>query len=559
MNIRNVLRALSCAGLTTLVVVAAPAVASAAAPNLRALSPNTRFFVPPPPAGSVEQVVQLALHGDVKDAIKVGEMVLTPQAVWLNGGTPAQVEQQVRTAMFEAALQHAVPVFVAYNLPFRDCGSYSAGGAQNTAAYEAWINGVAAGLGDGHAVVLLEPDGLGIIPYNTDINGNAESCQPSLTGTGLTPATANAARYTQLNYAVTTLEKQPTVSVYLDGTHPAWLGVGDIAQRLVKAGVQQAQGFFVNVSNYQYTTNDVYYGTWISDCITYATAVSGGSFAGCPNQYWNGGPPDGWIGTALTPYGIWSDTANTTTDLDQWAGGLDARFASMLGTTVPTTHFVVDTSRDGQGPNNMSIYGAAPYDQSASTVSTLVAGNWCNNPAAGLGTAPSANTGVPLLDAYLWVKTPGQSDGQCDAAGGARAWDYTAYTQPGWPTTAANQALFDPLWGVNDPAAGDWFAPMALSLVKNASPALPSPNGAGGAGLGGRPHAASRRRLERAGGQDDDDRYQPLGRSGAHVSRGVPLGSGDFGLSDRGWRTVWWAWSVGVGHVQSYAGEGARR
>jgi hypothetical protein len=52
------------------------------------------------------------------------------------------------------------------------------------------------------------------------------------------------------------------------------------------------------------------------------------------------------------------------------------------------------------------------------------------------------------------AKTPGQSDGQCDAAGGVRTWDYIDYTQPSWPTAAADQALFDPLWGIDDPAAG---------------------------------------------------------------------------------------------------------
>jgi endoglucanase len=80
---------------------------------------------------------------------------------------------------------------------------------------------------------------------------------------------------------------------------------------------------------------------------------------------------------------------------------------------------------------------------------------------------------VPLLDAYLWVKTPGQSDGQCDSAGGVRAWDYSDYAQPGWPTTASAQSLFDPLWGTDDPAAGDWFDSEALQLAQLASPALP--------------------------------------------------------------------------------------
>ncbi|HEX3806435.1 MAG TPA: glycoside hydrolase family 6 protein [Gaiellaceae bacterium] len=464
---RRLSRLAGLAGLAVLLVLAIPFGAGATGPG-HTLAAGTRFFTPPPSSGAVKQGLQLLATGKAKDALSLAKMEATPQAVWLTGGTPAQVRQQVKETMLEAALERAVPVFVVYNVPFRDCGQYSSGGASDTASYEAWIDGVAAGIGSSQAVVLVEPDGLGIIPYNTDINGNAESCKPDLTGTGLTPAQANAARYTQVNYAVTKLEQQPSTSVYLDATNSAWLSVGDIAQRLVRAGVQQAQGFVDNVSNYQYTGNSTYFSTWVSDCITYATSINPGDFFDCPNQYWNGGPPD-WVGVALTPYAVWSDTA---TEQDLSTAGIDARYAGMLGSTAATTHFVIDTSRNGQGPDDMSAYAAAPYGQSASTVSVLEAGNWCNNPLAGLGNRPSSTTGVPLLDAYLWVKTPGQSDGQCDAAGGVRAWDYSAYTQPGWPTTAAAQALFDPLWGQVSPAAGAWFGSMALALLHNASPSI---------------------------------------------------------------------------------------
>jgi endoglucanase len=120
----------------------------------------------------------------------------------------------------------------------------------------------------------------------------------------------------------------------------------------------------------------------------------------------------------------------------------------------------------------MQTYANATYDQPSSVISALAAGNWCNPPGSGLGPRPTTDTGVPLLDAYLWVKTPGQSDGQCDAAGGVRAWDYSVYTQPGWPADAAGQSLFDPLWGIDDPTAGAWFPQQALQLAQLASPAL---------------------------------------------------------------------------------------
>jgi hypothetical protein len=35
------------------------------------------------------------------------------------------------------------------------------------------------------------------------------------------------------------------------------------------------------------------------------------------------------------------------------------------------------------------------------------------------------------------------------------------------------QALFDLLWGTDDPAAGTWFGPQALQLAQLASPPLP--------------------------------------------------------------------------------------
>ena len=76
------------------------------------LPANTRFYVPPPPDGSVAQIVDLLKHRDVKDAFLIGDMVTTPQAVWLTSGTPAQVKKSVQRAMFGAALQRAVPVFV---------------------------------------------------------------------------------------------------------------------------------------------------------------------------------------------------------------------------------------------------------------------------------------------------------------------------------------------------------------------------------------------------------------------------------------------------------------
>ena len=424
--------------------VMTPAGAATAAPAATAVSrgfgPGTRFFVPPPSPGAPRQILQLLASGDAKDAALITKMETRPRAVWFNSGTPAKVRQQVQQTMVEAAAEHAVPILVAYDIPGRDCAQYSAGGALNEADYEAWISAFAQGIGNGKAIVILEPDALGNMPSDCGLP------------TSVYPFT-DSERIAELQYAVGALEQGPGVSVYLDGTHSAWQSVGTITQRLLEANVQDAQGFFLNVSNYQPTDELTDYGTWISDCIAMVTDTSNPYYdnpSACASQYYPATQSD---------FSTWGLTT-------QW-------YAQNMGNAVATTHFVIDTSRNGDGPNNMQAYASAPYDQPATVLSTLASGTWCNPPNSGLGLRPTADTGVPLLDAYLWVKTPGQSDGQCDSAGGARAWDYSDYTQPEWPATASAQSLFDPLWGTDDPAAGDWFDQEALQLAQLASPPLP--------------------------------------------------------------------------------------
>src|SRR4051812_46277325 len=171
----------------------------------KSTSAPTGFFVPEPDPGALKQVAALLQKRDVKGALQIAAMVATPQAVWFTDGTPKQVEKAVKKVIAEAALERRIPVLVAYNVPYRDCAQYSSGGAADTAAYKAWIDGFAKGIGAAEATVILEPDALGIIPYNTTIYGAAEVCKPTVTGEDGTPVPAPGAnpeqRYAQLQYA----------------------------------------------------------------------------------------------------------------------------------------------------------------------------------------------------------------------------------------------------------------------------------------------------------------------------------------------------------------------
>ncbi|ROV68471.1 glycoside hydrolase family 6 protein, partial [Streptomyces globisporus] len=64
---------------------------------------------------------------------------------------------------------------------------------------------------------------------------------------------------------------------------------------------------------------------------------------------------------------------------------------------------VIDTSRNGNG---------AP-----------AAGQWCDPAGRALGRTPTTRTGEARIDAYLWVKLPGESDG-CSAAAGSFTPEY---------------------------------------------------------------------------------------------------------------------------------------
>ncbi len=421
---------LTAAMVLAALLVSAPMLAAAMPQSNPALSATTQFYVPKPIDGAVLQIAQLTSSGDKADANLIKTMIQTPQAVWFNGGTPKAVLQGVRNTVLRAADKGTVPVLVAYNIPFRDCAQYSAGGATSVAEYEAWIDAFAAGIGSQKAVVILEPDGLGIIPWynpfgdrdNWVTNPNYEWCQPAEAD----PATAAADRFTMLNYAVDVLKARPQVSVYLDGTHSGWLGAGDAADRLIQAGVNKADGFYLNVSNYELENHLEKYGTWIAKCIAFGSNPASwgkGHTEWCASQYNPANPSD---------FSTWTLT-------DQWYHDMVESQTWWYSESV-LKHFVVDTSRNGQGPWTPPAHPAG--DPQA----------WCNPPDRGLGYRPTANTGVSLVDAYLWIKIPGASDGQC-------------YRWTSGPT--------DPVRGIEDPAAGLWFPDMALELVQNANPALP--------------------------------------------------------------------------------------
>jgi endoglucanase len=132
------------------------------------------------------------------------------------------------------------------------------------------------------------------------------------------------------------LKQKSGADVYIDIGHPTWLGVDDAVSRLQQTGIEQANGFAINVSNFAPLDTNIAYGDQIS---------------------------------------------------------------SKLG----GKHYIVDTSRNGAGSAD---------------------GNWCNPSGKKLGVPSTFNTGHANIDAYLWIKHPGESDGTCN--GGPSAGSFWA-------------------------------------------------------------------------------------------------------------------------------------
>ena len=79
----------------------------------------------------------------------------------------------------------------------------------------------------------------------------------------------------------------------------------------------------------------------------------------------------------------------------------EQRYAESLRTLLGgSARYVIDTSRNGRGWT----------------------GDWCNPSGVGLGSTPRAVSGSGGLDALLWIKRPGESDGECNGGPAAGGW-----------------------------------------------------------------------------------------------------------------------------------------
>ncbi|MFC9090461.1 glycoside hydrolase family 6 protein [Nocardiopsis dassonvillei] len=173
------------------------------------------------------------------------------QATWFTQYNPAEVRDDVDAVVSAADARGQTPILVVYNIPGRDCGNHSGGGAPSHDAYRAWVDEVAAGLEGRSATIVLEPDALPLVSGCSD---------PS----ALLDSMAHAGK--------ALMEGSSEARVYFDIGHSAWLDPQEAADLLNGADIaNSAHGVATNTSNYNWTDDEVAF----AEAVIAATGVPG--------------------------------------------------------------------------------------------------------------------------------------------------------------------------------------------------------------------------------------------------------------------------------------------
>ncbi|MFF7163753.1 glycoside hydrolase family 6 protein [Streptomyces sp. NPDC008086] len=383
-----------------------------------------------------------------------------PTAVWLdriaaingvNGGMGLRAH--LDEALKQKGSGELVIQVVIYDLPGRDCAALASNGELKPDEIDKYrtqyIDPIASILSDSkyaslRIATIIEPDSL-----------------PNLvTNAGGTPTTTDACVTMKANgnyekgvsYALDKLGAIPNIYNYIDAAHHGWLGwdsnLAPAVQQFHKvattngASVNDVAGFIVNTANYS-PTKEPY--------LKITDTVNGQTVRQSKWLDWN-------------QYADEQSFAQALRDKLVAAG-----FQSGIG-------MLVDTSRNGwggaarpTGPGPMT--SVDDYVNGSRIDRRIHAGNWCNQSGAGIGERPTAAPAAGI-DAYVWVKPPGESDGSSAAIPNDEGKGFDRMCDPtygGNPRNGNNPTGSLP----NAPVAGHWFSAQFRQLMQNAYPPLP--------------------------------------------------------------------------------------
>ncbi|WP_405951693.1 glycoside hydrolase family 6 protein [Streptomyces prunicolor] len=382
-----------------------------------------------------------------------------PTGVWLdriaaiNGVSGGMgLRAHLDAALAQKGTGEEVVQLVVYDLPGRDCAALASNGElgpTEIGRYESeFIDPIAAILADSkyaslRIVTTIEIDSLPNLVTNTGSKATATpQCDTML---------ANGNYVKGVGYALNKLGAIPNVYNYIDAGHHGWLGWDDNfvpsanlfyqAANAEGATVNDVAGFITNTANYSalkennFTINDSVNGVSVrqSKWVDWNRYVDEQSYAQAfRNQLVSVGFNSG--------IGMLIDTSR-----NGWGGS-----ARPTGPGATTS---VDTYVDG-----------GRYDR------RIQVGNWCNQSGAGLGERPKAAPAAGI-DAYVWMKPPGESDGSSTAIANDEGKGFDRMCDPTYTGNARNGNNMSGALA-NAPLSGHWFSAQFQQLMANAYPPL---------------------------------------------------------------------------------------
>ncbi len=398
-----------------------------------------------------------------------------PTGVWLDRiaaiagtSTARGLAAHLDEAVIQDAANGATPMaiqFVIYNLPGRDCSALASNGElgpTEIGRYQTdYINPIRdifarPAYANLRIIAIIEIDSIPNLV--TNVAGRPTQVP------ACDVMNQNGNYLTGVGYALHQLASVPNVYNYIDAGHHGWLGWSDnfgatatkLAQAANSAGATPADvhGFITNTANY----------------------------SALQEPFIN---LSGTINGQQVRQSSWVDFNNYNDELS---------FAQAFRTQLISAGFtgggsggigmLIDTSRNGWGNCVVAPCPAMPNRPTAASTSTdlntninasrvdrrIHKGNWCNQAGAGLGERPRANPATGI-DAYVWIKPPGESDGSSslipnpDGKGFDQMCD-PAYT--GNPRNGNSRSGALP----NSPISGAFFPAQFQQLMANAFPPL---------------------------------------------------------------------------------------
>ncbi|MEU5046916.1 glycoside hydrolase family 6 protein [Streptomyces griseorubiginosus] len=382
-----------------------------------------------------------------------------PTAVWLdriaaiNGtGGKMGLRAHLDEALRQKGSGELVVQLVIYDLPGRDCSALASNGELGPTEIDKYKTQYI----DPIKAILADPKYAGLRIVNTveidSLPNLVTNVTPRATATANCDTMKANGNYVKgVGYALNKLGDVPNVYNYVDAGHHGWLGWDDNFSATVQqikqaataegATINDVQGFITNTANYS-ALKEQYF--------TINDSVGGKSVRESKWVDWN----------------RYTDELSYAQAFRQEA--VNQGFPSGVG-------MLIDTSRNGWGGS------ARPTGPGATTnVDTYVeggridrrihVGNWCNQAGAGLGERPKAAPAAGI-DAYVWVKPPGESDGASSAVPNDEGKGFDRMCDPtytGNPRNNNNMSGAMP----NAPLSGHWFSAQFQELMKNAYPAL---------------------------------------------------------------------------------------